>query len=54
MTQREIVVTNEMVKAGLEEMREHHYDEEMAYILECVYRAMAYESDSASSIRDSI
>ena len=49
-----IVVTEAMVRAGLDEMNEHQYAEELGYVLECVYRAMAYESDSASSIKDSM
>lgn len=38
----EIEITPEMVRAGLDEMREHQMMEDMSYVLECVYRAMAY------------
>lgn len=38
----EIVVTPQMIEAGLEEMREHHYGEDVRYMVECVFRAMAY------------
>ncbi|EQB06210.1 hypothetical protein [Sphingobium baderi] len=43
----EVLVTPEMVEAGMEELRDHHYGDDIRYILECVYRAMAYESASA-------
>ena len=38
----EIEVSPEMVKAGLYELREHSYGDDIAYVLECVYRAMEY------------
>ena len=50
----EISVTPRMIAAGLAELREHHYDDDAEYMLECVYRAMAYASFSASSIRADI
>lgn len=46
----QIVVTPEMVSAGLEEMRQHNFGEDLGYILESVFRAMAYESTLASAI----
>jgi hypothetical protein len=45
----EIVVTPEMVNAGIEELREHTIGEDWNYVLECVFRAMAYENLDASS-----
>jgi hypothetical protein len=49
----EIVVTDDMVDAGLNELREHHHTDDLRYVLECVYRAMAYASLSASTTSDS-
>jgi hypothetical protein len=46
----EIVVTQEMVNEGLDELARHHYCDDIRYILECVFRAMAYASPSASVI----
>ncbi len=40
----QIVVTPEMIVAGLEEFREHHYDIDTAYMLEAVFRVMSYAS----------
>jgi hypothetical protein len=40
----EIVVTTEMVDAGIETLYEFNYGEDPRYIIECVFRAMAYES----------
>ncbi len=48
---QEIEVTPEMIEAGRQEMREHHYDTEIGYMLECVYRAMSYASCPASSTK---
>lgn len=42
--QVQIEVTQEMIKAGLEELREHSFGENVEYLLEEVYRAMAYSS----------
>ena len=50
---REIEVTVAMVKAGLEELGDHHYADDWAYVLECVYRAMTYASPEASVINPS-
>ena len=33
-----------MVEAGLHELREHSFGEEPAYLIEAVYRAMAYQA----------
>jgi len=41
----EIVVTPTMVAAGLDEMSRHSYGEEISYVLECVFRAMAYKGN---------
>ena len=50
--QVEIPVTAEMVDAGLSEIREHHYDTDVRWMLECVFRAMAYANlEVASSIK---
>jgi len=46
----EIKVTSEMIEAGLEELREHDYAGDTRYMLECIYRTMAYASASASPI----
>jgi hypothetical protein len=44
----EIVVTSEMVDEGVTELTRHHYGDDVRYMLECVFRAMAYVSPSAS------
>lgn len=51
-TAKEIEVTPEMAAAGLAEFREHRYDTDVWYMLECVYRAMSYASADASSNKD--
>ena len=38
----EIPVTPQMVDAGLHEMREHHYETDVRWMLESVFRAMVY------------
>ena len=48
--QLEIPVSDLMIEAGLEAFREHHYDSDVRYMLECVFRAMAYEGLHACSI----
>lgn len=48
----EIKVTPEMVKAGMEELHEHNYGGDLPYMLECVFRAMAYESATFFALRD--
>ena len=45
----EIEVTPAMIAAGVEEMMQHHFGSETAYVLECLYRAMAYAALSAAS-----
>ena len=40
----ELEVTDRMIKAGLDELREHSFADDIIYVIECVYRAMAYES----------
>ena len=40
----EIIVTEGMVTAGLRQMHEYSYGEDIRYVLEAVFRAMAYES----------
>lgn len=40
----EIIVSPEMVDAGLHELQERSYGEDISYVLEAVFRAMAYES----------
>jgi hypothetical protein len=40
----EIVVTDRMVDAGIDELYECHYGDDWRYVLERVFRAMAYES----------
>ena len=47
----EIEITPQMIEAGLYELYEHHFGEDIRLVLEEVYRAMAYASqgnDSAS------
>lgn len=50
-TENGIAITPEMIEAGLGELREHHYDTDVGYMLECVYRAMAYAKPAASDKR---
>ncbi len=45
----QIEVTSEMIAAGLDELRERHFDDGLSYVLESVYRAMAYARPSASA-----
>ena len=45
----EIVVTDKMIRAGLEEISEHKFGADLGYILECVFRAMGYANSEASS-----
>ena len=47
----EIEVTKEMLDAGLEVLCEHTYGGDARYMVECIYRQMAYAFDRASSIR---
>jgi hypothetical protein len=49
----QIEVTPAMIEAGQAEMSEHHYGGDTAYMLECVYRAMAYASRDASATNNS-
>ena len=49
----EIVVSPAMIDAGLEEFRSHHYGGDTRYMLESVFREMAYASVSASVISSS-
>jgi hypothetical protein len=44
-----VEVTDTMVAAGLEELRQHHYDDDAALMLESVFRAMDYARRSASA-----
>ena len=46
----EIVVTEEMIEAGLEEFLSHHYGCDPRFMLESIFRAMAYASPAASAI----
>jgi len=43
-TEIEIVVTPKMIAAGLSELKERNFRDDIPWILECVFRAMAYES----------
>lgn len=45
---KEIEVTPEMIEAGLYEHREHHYDTDITYMLESIFRAMFYAKPDAS------
>jgi hypothetical protein len=47
----EIVVTSEMIDAGLDELRDHTYGEDLRLLLEAVFRAMAYKCSFASAIK---
>ena len=49
---REIEVTPKMVEAALDEMRQNNFGGDMAYMAECIYRAMAYACPAASANRD--
>jgi hypothetical protein len=49
----EMVVTGAMVDAGIAEFREHNYDGDVRYMLEAIFRAMAYANLEASSKRES-
>ncbi len=50
----EIDVTKEMVDAGLDELRQHHFAGDVRYMVEEVYRAMFYAARlSASDKSDS-
>lgn len=44
-----IEVTPEMVEAGLDQLREHTIMGDMTYMIEAVYRAMAYAARSSAS-----
>ena len=43
----EIEVTPAMIAAGMKELREHSYGEDIRFVLESVYRAMAYAALAA-------
>lgn len=45
----EIKVTRDMVSAGMEELREHRFLTDPEYIIESVYRAMAYVARNSAS-----
>lgn len=49
METTDIVVTDSMIDAGLEAIREHHYGDDLRYMLESVFRAMAYNSPTNPS-----
>lgn len=40
----QIEVTPEMIEAGMDELSEHAYTGDLKYMIECVFRAMAYVS----------
>ncbi len=44
-------VTPSMVDAGMEEFRKHHYDGDVRYMLESVFRELHSASFTASSSR---
>ncbi len=44
----EIEVTPAMIAAGKEALREYSFADDMGYVIECVYRAMAYARADAS------
>ena len=46
---REIEVTPEMIEAGLAELYDHRFGEDVRLVLEDVYRAMAYASHGSVS-----
>ena len=46
----EIEITDAMTEAGMDELRQHQLPGDWPYVLECIFRAMAYESPSASLI----
>lgn len=45
----EIEVTPAMVEAGLGELRDHRFGDDLRLVLEDVYRSMTYAKRSASS-----
>lgn len=47
-----IPVTSAMVDAGLAALFEYSFGEDIRYVLESVYRAMAYESLAVASTKD--
>lgn len=47
----EIEVTPEMIEAGVDELRDHHYACDTSYMVECIFRAMSYASRSASATK---
>jgi hypothetical protein len=44
MDVHEIEVTAAMIEAGMAEWREHHFGDDPRYVLESIFRAMAYEA----------
>lgn len=48
---KEIVVTPEMIQAGLDELHEHYIGQNWAEVLENVFRAMAYKMNEQKSGR---
>lgn len=49
----EVDVTPEMLQSGIDELRQHSLGGDWKFVIECIYRAMFYESIAASSIKDS-
>lgn len=47
----EIEVTEEMVEAGLAELAEHRFADDLRLVIEEVYRAMAYVRERACSTK---
>ena len=41
---QEIVVTDAMIDAGLDELSEFKFGEDFRFVIESVYRAMAYKA----------
>ena len=46
----EIVVTEAMIEAGMSELKDHDYGEDIKYVLEVVYRAMFYEGNQPQQL----
>ena len=45
----EVLVSAEMVAAGLSEMAEHSFGDDLGYVLECVFRQMLYAGKLSAS-----
>lgn len=44
-----VEVTEEMLSAGLYELTEHSFGDDLKYVMECVFRAMFYAKNRSAS-----